>query len=143
MCITIKIIEYVGDYVSYFRKFLNIVLISLIFIVCLNMVSAQENATDIIQDELIPSQEFEDEITVFDDDFENSTQAVTQLKIDCSDSYYKENNNIISYLKDINGTPIKNKQLNVFLDGKQFNKTTDNSGKISISCNLKPNTYKL
>jgi predicted transport protein len=107
------------------------------------MVSAQENATDIIQDELIPSQEFEDEITVFDDDFENSTQAVTQLKINCSDSYYKENNNIISYLKDINGTPIKNKQLNVFLDGKQFNKTTDNSGKISISCNLKPNTYKL
>ena len=107
------------------------------------MVSAQENATDIIQDELIPSQEFEDEITVFDDDFENSTQAVTQLKIDCFDLYYKENNNIISYLKDINGTPIKNKQLNVFLDGKQFNKTTDNSGKISISCNLKPNTYKL
>lgn len=132
--------KYIGGYVSHFRKCFNIVLISLIFIVCLNMVSAQENATDMIPDELIPSQESEYGITVFED---NSTSVITQVEIDCSDSYYKENNNIISYLKDLNGTPIKNKQLNVFLDGKQFNKTTDSSGKISISCNLKPNAYKL
>ncbi len=126
-----------------FKKSFYLVLVLLILTVSLSMVSAQENATDLISDELISSQ-LENEI-VINDNYElgDDSQIVSQIDLDNSDFYYKEDNNVITYLKDVNGTPIKNKQLTVFLDGNKYNKTTDDSGKISISCNLKPNTYKL
>lgn len=126
-----------------FKKSFYLVLVFLILTVGLNMVSAQENATDLISNELISSQ-LENEIVINDNyEWGDDSQIASQIDLDDSDFYYKENNKVITYLKDVNGTPIKNKQLTVFLDGNKYNKTTDDSGKISISCNLKPDTYKL
>lgn len=126
-----------------FKKSFYLVLVLLILTVGLNMVSAQENATDLISNELISSQ-LENEIVINDNyEWGDDSQIASQIDLDDSDFYYKENNKVITYLKDVNGTPIKNKQLTVFLDGNKYNKTTDDSGKISISCNLKPDTYKL
>ena len=126
-----------------FKKSFYLVLVLLILTVSLSMVSAQENTTEVISEELISSQ-LENEIDIDDNyDLVSDSQITSQIDLDNSDFYYKEDNNVITYLKDVNGTPIKNKQLTVFLDGNKYNKTTDDSGKISISCNLKPDTYKL
>lgn len=73
----------------------------------------------------------------------NLLKTYTQIELNGIDSYYKENTDLVGYLKDTNGTPIINKQLKVFLNGKIYNKTTDNNGKITLKINLNPNTYQV
>ena len=82
-----------------------------------------------------------DEISV------NNTNAAdtVDVQIDVCDveSFYKEKSSLEGYLKDCNGTPISNKQVNVVLNGQSYNKTTDGLGKFSLALNLKPDTYKV
>lgn len=127
-----------------YKNYLYILLFLLILFVSLNVVSAHDNSTQIAQGDLIPSENLQDEISVVDISAEEISQKVdTKIVVKDKDYFYKDKNNLVSYLKDSNGTPIKNKQLDVFLSGKHYSKTTDGSGKITLDLNLKPNTYKL
>lgn len=124
-------------------NFIKMLLFSLILFVSLNIVSAQDNITQTVSDELITS-DIQDEITAIDIEAEEISQKTdTKIIVENTNYFYNEKNNLVSYLKDYNGTPIKNKKLKVFLNGKQYDKTTDKSGKITLSFNLKPNNYKL
>lgn len=111
------------------------------------MVSAQDNTTQTTPDEIILSDNVADEIVNIEDDLsvavDDDSAADTQIITNNVDSYYKEKTNLVSYLKDANGTPINNKQVSVSLNGKIYNKITDNSGKITLSLNLKPSTYNV
>ena len=107
----------------------------------MGFVSAHDNTTQfIIGDEISSAGMDEMEVTY---NSSNSDSIDTQIELEDIDSYYKEKCNLVGYLKDYNGTPIKNKQVNVFLNGQSYNKTTDNQGKFSLALNLKPNTYKV
>ncbi len=111
------------------------------------MVSAQDNTTQTTSGEIILSDNVADEIVNIEDDLsvavDDDSAADTQIITNNVDSYYKEKTNLVSYLKDANGTPINNKQVSVSLNGKIYNKITDNSGKITLSLNLKPSTYNV
>lgn len=123
-----------------FKKSVNILLMLLIFSIFLNIVSASDNATF---DDSIESDFTGEEIDLNSPVFLNaSSKANAQIQVDGIDSYYKENHQLVSYLKDSNGTPIENKTLSVHLNGKTYNKTTDSNGKVTLNINLKPNTYE-
>ena len=129
-----------------FKSF-NFALILLILFISLGMVSAQDNTTQTTPDEIILSDNVADDIVNIEDDLsvavDDDSAADTQIITNNVDSYYKEKTNLVSYLKDANGTPINNKQVSVSLNGKIYNKITDNSGKITLSLNLKPSTYNV
>lgn len=74
---------------------------------------------------------------------ESMLKSNTKIKVNNINSYYNEKNTLTGYLKDTNDVPIKNRQLNVFLNGKIYNRTTDDSGKITLNINLKPNEYSV
>ncbi len=125
-----------------FKNGFVILLVMLIVFVSLAAVSAQDNTTQVIQNNLSSSENFDDEVIA--DGAELSSQKIdTKIEVQNVDSYYKEKADLVACLKDINGTPIKGKQLNIFLNGKEYGKTTDNSGKVSLSLNLKPNVYNV
>lgn len=131
-----------GDNVKIsFKKAFYVLLIFSILFVGLNIVSAQDNATQIIQDDLVLSNP--DEGDVVEEVESDPVKTDTQIEAKNVDSYYKEKTDFVSYLKDTNGTPIKNKQLNVFLNEKEYNRTTDDAGKITLALNLKPDTYRI
>lgn len=126
---------------SYFKKSFNIVLILLILLLGLNFAFASDNVTDASiesNSSIGPAMECDDLLCQSD-----LSKADAQLDIGSIESYYKENANLEASLKDINGTPIKNRQLNIFLNGKTYNKTTDDNGRITLKISLKPNTYKV
>lgn len=55
--------------------------------------------------------------------------------------YYKEDLELISYLKDSHNRPISNKNLSIIIDNKVHHEISDNSGRIVLKLNLKPGTY--
>ena len=130
------------------KKSFNILLIVFIFSISLNIVFASDNVTEnIICDASMESDSIGGDF-IFNNDvneiFEN-TSFKNNAQIQTSDvnSYYNEKNEFVSYLKDMNGNPIKNKPVTISLNGKSYNKTTDSNGKVSLDINLKPNTYKV
>lgn len=133
-----------GDIVkSYLKKTFNIMLIFLILCICLGVVSAQDNTTQLVSDDAISAENIGTEVVADSENVEIVSQKIdTQINADNIDSYYKEKNTFVSYIKDVNGTPIKNKQVSIFLDGKEYKKTSDSSGKVTLALNLKPNYYK-
>lgn len=56
-------------------------------------------------------------------------------------TYYKDNFQLIGYLKDCNNQPISNKKVSVSINDKNYYKITDNVGKVVLKLNLKPGTY--
>lgn len=122
------------------KKAINILLLLLILFISLSIVSAHENTTQVIMDDEISSENV-DEINV--DNPKVVEPIDTHIEVNDVDSYYKQKCNLVSYLKDYNGTPIKNKQVNIFLNGESYNKTTDDLGKVSLALDLKPNNYKV
>ena len=121
---------------QFFKKSIKISLILLILIVSLSFVSAHENTTDIVKDKI----KYSENIGEFNNDL---LGADSHIEIDDGNYYYKEKNTLVGYLKDTNGTAIKNKQVDIFLNEKHYIKTSDDSGKISLPMNLKPNSYAL
>ena len=123
-------------------KCLKILLIISILLVGINMVWASDNATDSLAfdvNDSIETVSLDEDATEI---FENISQKTdTQIQLSDINSYYKEKNKLVGYLKDADGTPVKNKTLSIFLNGKTYNKTTDSKGKVSLDINLKPNTY--
>ena len=70
----------------------------------------------------------------------NDSQIDAPIEINELDWYCNENNVLESHIKDADGIPVKNKQIDIFIDGKQYNITSDDSGKITLDLNLKPNS---
>ena len=121
-----------------FKKTFNIVLIFLILLISLCAVSAHDNDTQIISQDILSSENGDNEFSI---DYAENACNDSQNEINEMDLYYNENNVLESHIKDVNGIPIKNKQINIVIDGKQYNKTSDDLGKITFDLNLKPNGY--
>ena len=125
-----------------FKKTFNMVLIFLILLITLCAVSAQDNDTQIISQDMDSFENVDNELSI--DYVENlceDSQIDTQIGINELDWYCNENNVLESYIKDADGIPIKNKQINIVVDGKQYKEISDDFGKIALDLNLKPNSY--
>ena len=125
----------------------NLIIISavLFFILSFGAVYASDNVTDM---SLNSDAILENEISVSDDfSLEDSHQSLNDEKVNTKiesvniSSYYKENNVLVSYLKDDSNGPIQNKSLSIFLNGKTYNETTDSEGSVKLPLNLKPGSY--
>ena len=70
-------------------------------------------------------------------------QSRTDTRIESKNinTYYKENCEWTSYLKDSHNHPLSNKKVSISINGRTYNKLTDKSGKIVLKLNLKPGTY--
>lgn len=107
----------------------------------LSFVSASENVTsDVVLDEV--SSQIDDG---FGDSVDDKTSKVdTTVEVGNVTAYYKEKVNLEVQLKDSNNVSLKNKNVNVYFNGKADNLTTDDNGKLSLAYDgLKPDTYKL
>lgn len=130
------------------KKFLLISIFFLIFLT-IGWASASQNATeDICLDEQIIS-ESSDIVSVsgevktqVNDSLQLSEKVQsTEIKTDNVITYYKENSELIGYLKDNNNQPVTGKKLSITINNKIYNKISDNQGKVILKLNLKPGTY--
>ena len=121
-----------------FKKAFNIILIFLILLVSLCAVSAQDNDTQIVSQDIVSCDTVDNELSV--GYMENDSPNDAQLEVNEIDLFYKVNNVLESYIKDVRGTPIKNKQITIVIDGKEYSETSDDSGKITLDLNLKSNS---
>ena len=98
-----------------FKKFL-VILIFLIF--SIGMVYASDNVTD-------------------------DSVADNNIKIEVTnvDTYYKEQSQLVGYVKDNDNQPIENKTVDIKINGKTYSRISDESGKVSLDINLKANSY--
>lgn len=124
----------------------KILLILIFLFLVIGTVSANdENSTDIIKSqdkELIDSQITEDleyNNTILKEsekdnqsDSQNIADEITDLHVTTNSNFVKKGSNYNIYLADENGKKVANKQLKVIVDGKTYEKTTDQNGKISI-----------
>ena len=115
----------------------------LFFIFSFGAVYASDNVTEDFS--LNSDAILENEVCVFDNVSANQivNDDKVNTKIESSDinSYYKEKNELVSYLKDDMGNPVQNKTLSILLNGKTYDKTTDAKGSVKLGINLKPGNY--
>lgn len=125
-----------------YRKWFNIIFVISILLFTLNFAFASDNVTDVSID---ANSSFEQPIVEVNETEHqyNSSKTNTQIEINSIDSYYREKVDLVGYLKDINGTPIGNRQVNVFICDKVYTKTSDDNGRITLGINLRPNTYNV
>ena len=134
---------------GYLKKGFSISVFLLILFISLNVSFASQNLTDNCLDDSQVNVDFNCAESILQCDVQEvQTESISQridtrIDINSTDFYYNDGNVIESYLRDTNDVPIKNKQLNICLNGKIFNETTDDSGKVSFTSNLKPKTYNL
>jgi hypothetical protein len=133
------------------KKFL-IFPILLLILLSIGFVSASDNSTDEIDlgdessslnvDETPMDEEIESAVNESSNSVEGNSNLVN-TKIDAKDvtTYYKENSEFVSYLKDSNNQPISNKRVSILINNKIYDRTTDVEGKIVLKLNLKPGTY--
>lgn len=106
--------------------------------------SANDNITDegaISQDsgEYLISEDVESP----QDESISEANVLESTRIEANDikTYYKEDAELVSYLKDSNNQPISNKKVSILINNKIYNKFTDKNGKVVLKINLMPNTY--
>ena len=116
----------------------KILISTVLLIICMGIVSASDNSTSDL--------DFSDNID--ESDFEEIAQSPvgdirnqTEIESKNITSYYKENYELMGCLKDDTNQPISNRTLSIFINGKIYNKTTDNLGNVALKLNLKPGTY--
>ena len=133
------------------KRFL-IVPILLLILLSIGFVSASDHGTDEIAliDESVSQPVDENSLNdEIDNDINGSSNrgvddsCPMSTKIESEDvtTYYKENSEFVSYLKDINNQPISNKRVSILMNSKIYDRTTDDEGKIVLKLNLKPGTY--
>lgn len=133
------------------KRFL-IVPILLLILLSIGFVSASDNGTDEIAliDESVSQPVDENSLNdEIDNDINGSSNmgvdesCPMSTKIESEDvtTYYKENSEFVSYLKDSNNQPISNKRVSILINSKIYDRTTDVEGKIVLKLNLKPGTY--
>lgn len=133
------------------KRFL-IVPILLLILLSIGFVSASDNGTDEIAliDESVSQPVDENSLNdEIDDDINDSSNMgvddscpmSTKIASEDVTTYYKENSEFVSYLKDSNNQPISNKRVSILINSKIYDRTTDVEGKIVLKLNLKPGTY--
>lgn len=119
--------------------------ILLLILLSVGFVSANENVTDefsLSDGTVIPDgdEQISSEDIVNEPEIEPAPQS-TVIEAKDVKTYYKEDAELIGYLKDSNNQPISNKMVSIFINNKVYNRLTDNDGKVVLKLNLKPNTY--
>lgn len=127
-----------------FQKNFLILSTFILILLTVGIASASENLTDDVALDEHSSSETVLEIPI-NESLQNAGETNTQIntKIETKDitTYYKENCELIGYLKDAKNNPISNKKLSVLINSKNYDKITDYQGKIVLKLNLKPGTY--
>ena len=123
-----------------FKNKILLVLLLVIFLTGCGVVSANENITDndTVGNINVDDAESSD---VLQNDSQDSPKMDTQIVSSNVNAYYKENSDLVSYLKDNNNQPIPNKKVSISINNKIYDKNTDKNGKIVLKINLKPGTY--
>lgn len=131
------------------KKVMLVPFLLLIFL-AVGIVSASENVTDDIALQDQPSNQGTDEVQVIEETQENEsfpvaedvqTQLDTKIESKNVNTYYKEDSELVSYLKDTNNQPVPNKKVSISINNKIYDRITDGSGKVVLKLNLKPGTY--
>ena len=127
------------------RRYSIILLLLLIFLT-VGVVSANDNITDDISLNGEMSSQNVSETPVTEEigsDGNDNVQNFEETTIQTKDvnTYYKEKSELVAYLKDSNNQPIANKKILISLNNKNYDKLTDNLGKVILKLNLNPGTY--
>ncbi len=129
------------------KKFL-IVPILLLILLTIGIASASENVTDDISLQETSSQRMDDapvmeEIKINESSAIDDIQSKIDTKIESKNvnTYYKENSELVGYLKDTNNQPIQNKKVSISINSKTYDRITDITGKVVLKLNLKSGTY--
>ncbi|MBQ2665725.1 hypothetical protein [Methanobrevibacter sp.] len=84
----------------------------------------------------------------YSDDYLNDSSQImeefsqgTKIQAESIKAYYKDDAEMVSYLKDSNNQPLFNKKLSISINDKTYNKFTDEDGKVVLKLNLLPGTY--
>lgn len=64
-----------------------------------------------------------------------------KLEVNNVDTYYKEQSQLVGYVKDNDDQPVGNKTVDIRINGKTYSRISDESGKVSLDINLKANSY--
>lgn len=75
------------------------------------------------------------------DGTDDAVKSDTVIEAVDIDAYYKEESNFTGYLKDADSQPIKNRTLKVDINGKTYEKITDDSGRVTLPVSLSANDY--
>lgn len=127
------------------KKFLIFPILLLIFL-SVGMVFAEDNLMDdaVSSDEVL-SQDIESPVMenteysqVLEDD---SAKEATEIRAKDVTTYYKENYELVAYLKDSNNQPVSKKKVSIFINNKNYDRFTDALGKAVLKLNLNPGTY--
>ncbi|MBR4447333.1 hypothetical protein [Methanobrevibacter sp.] len=118
----------------------------------IGFVSANDNGTiDVSLTDGVISQDSDNNLMI--EDIDSSTNESSKVideissrkntKIEAKDikTYYKEDVELVSYLKDSNNKPLSNKKVSIFINNKIYNKCSNKEGKVVLKLNLKPNAY--
>ena len=124
--------------------------IFLLILMSVGMVSASDNLTDEVSLDDASAQSIETPIIseIKNDSSESShipedVPSLMNTKMEAKDvtTYYKEKSELISYLKDSNNQPISGKKVSIMINNKNYDRFTDNLGKVALKLNFKPGTY--
>ena len=118
----------------------------LLIFLTVGVVSANDNITDDISLNGKMSSQNVSETPVTEEigsDGNDNVQNFEETTIQTKDvnTYYKEKSELVAYLKDSNNQPIANKKILISLNNKNYDKLTDNLGKVILKLNLNPGTY--
>lgn len=89
----------------------------------------------------VPILENENIVLENNSDLFSIEKSTTQIQSKDVNSYYKENVELVAFLKDENNRPISNKKVSILVNNKLYDKLTDNSGKVVLKLTLNPGTY--
>ena len=132
------------------RKVLFVPMLILIFL-AIGTVSASDNLTDEISlDDGTSAEGIEtpmlsdikgDANQSLQDIGDAQSQINTKMKAKDVTAYYRENSQLVSYLKDGKNQPLSGKKISISINDKVYTKNTDKAGKAVLKLNLKPGTY--
>ena len=132
------------------NKFLMVSALLLIFLT-MGMVQASDNSTDDFSldehsnDPGIDKTPINSDIESNDGEFSQIKDTPSQLntKIESKNvtTYYKENSELVAYLKDSNNQPLHGKKVSISINNKIYDRISDNEGKVTLKLNLKPGNY--
>lgn len=99
------------------KKFLIFSMLFL-FILCIGFVSAGDNQTD---------------ASVTDNDI--------NVEVDDVDTYYKEESQLVGYVKNSHNQPVGNRTVDIKINDATYSQISDGEGKVSLSLDLEANSY--
>ena len=123
----------------------------LLIFLTMGMVQASDNSTDDFSldehsnDPEIDKTSINSEIESNEGEFSQIKDTPNQLntKIESKNvtTYYKENSELVAYLKDSNNQPLHGKKVSISINNKIYDRISDNEGKVTLKVNLKPGNY--